>query len=84
LGKSVRTLGYILLAAGSSFILGGQFMVLKQHGLSELQQMMSPLNLRYYGAVLVIVAPGAALIALGQWLDARRRHRRRRSPYLSD
>jgi hypothetical protein len=67
-----------------ALILGGQIRVYWEHGVSELLQMMSPRNLSYYLAVAVVLMPGAALIGLGQWLEARRRHRQRCHSYLSD
>jgi hypothetical protein len=73
-----------LLVAGSAIILGGQIRVYREHGVSELLQMMSPCNFPYYGAVAVVLMPGATLIGLGQWLVVRRRRRRRRHSYSSD
>jgi hypothetical protein len=74
-----------LLVAGFALILEDLVSVSRQHGLGELLQTMSPLNLPYYRAALGVLVPGAAVAVLGQWLIARRRrHRRRRSTYLSD
>jgi hypothetical protein len=84
LGKYIRTLGYILLAAGAMFILGGQIRVLWQHGVGALLQMVSPRNLAFYAAAALILGPGAMLIVLGEWLDTKRRRRRRRTSYLTD
>jgi hypothetical protein len=84
LDKSIRSLGCILLVAGSVLILGGQIHVYREQGVSELQQMISLDNLRYYCAVVVVLMPGAILIGLGQWLVAKHRRRRRRHTYLSD
>lgn len=84
LGKPIRALGCILLVAGSAIILGGQIRVYREHGASELQQMMSLRNVPYYCAVAVVLMPGATLIGLGQWLVVRRRRRRRRHSYSSD
>jgi hypothetical protein len=69
-----------------ALILGGQIRVYREHGVSELLQMMSPRNLSYYCAVAVVLVPGAALIGLGQWFEARRRRLRRQRchSYLSD
>ena len=84
LGKSVRTLGCVLLLAGAALILEGQVRVYWEHGFGELQEMMSLHNLPYYRAAAGVLMPGTTLIALGQWLIAKRRRRRRRTTYLSD
>jgi hypothetical protein len=81
LGKPIRALGCILLIVGSAFILGSQIQVYRKHGFDELQQIMSVGNLPYYYAVAVMLMPGATLVALGQWLVARRRRRRRLNSY---
>jgi hypothetical protein len=74
-----------LLVAGFALILEDQVSIYREHGLGELLQTMSPLNLPYYRAVLGVLVPGAAIAALGQWQIARRRrYRRRRPTYLSD
>jgi hypothetical protein len=80
----IRILGLVLLSAGLALLVLGQVTVYRAHGLAELQQMMSPRNLQYYSAVLLVLMPGATLVPLGAWLDAKRRRRRRRSYYLSD
>jgi|SoiMethySBSTD1v2_1073268.scaffolds.fasta_scaffold374235_1 hypothetical protein len=82
LGKPIRALGCILLIVGSAFILGSQIQVYRKHGFDELQQIMSLGNLPYYYAVAFMLMPGAILVALGQWLVARRRRRRRLHSYL--
>ena len=73
--KSIRTLGYILLAVGAVLILGG-------HRLSALLQAMSLRNLPYHGAAVVVLTPGVSLTALGRRLVRKRRRRRR--THLSD
>ena len=74
----------MLLAVGLALILEGQIKVYWEHGPSELQQMMSPHNFQYYRGVAVVLMPGSTLIALGQWLVAKRRRRGRRSTYMVD
>ena len=82
LAKPIRALGCILLIVGSAFILGGQIQVYRKHGFNEFQQITSWGNLPYYCAAGAVLLPGATLIALGQWLVARRRRRRRLHSYL--
>ena len=85
LGKLIKVLGWVVLVAGLALILEHQVKLLREYGVGELLETMSPSNLAYYRGTAVVLAPGVALLTVGRWLAARsRRRRRRRRTYLTD
>jgi uncharacterized BrkB/YihY/UPF0761 family membrane protein len=70
--KFVKILGYVLLVAAALFIVTGYVLIAVNEGFGKLQEILSPFNIWTYGAVIVTLAPGIALIWLSDWLAASR------------
>jgi hypothetical protein len=80
MGKFIKLTGYIFLAAGAGVVLLNQIGVYMEHGWSGLQELLSQRNMWNFATTVVLLAPGLALVALGDKLIARRTRRRSRGP----
>jgi len=72
MGKFVKVVGYALLFAGALFILAGYIGAYLKEGFAGVQDLLSPFNVWNFAAVILTLAPGAALVWLGDWLIGRR------------
>jgi len=68
----IKVIGYVLLVAGALFVPAGYIGIVMTEGFGKLQEVLSPLNIWNWVAVVTTLAPGALLVWLGDWLIARR------------
>jgi hypothetical protein len=64
------------VAVGAGVVLLNHIGVYMEHGWSGLQEHLSPRNIWTYVTNVILLAPGLALVALGDKLIARRETRR--------
>jgi len=72
MGKFIKIAGYVFLAAGGLLILTGYVGIYMKEGFSGLQEVLSPFNVQNLIAVAITLAPGGALVWLGDYLMERR------------
>jgi hypothetical protein len=80
MGEFIKVVGYIFLAVGAAVVLLNQIGVYMEHGWRGLQELLSPRNVWTYATNAVLMAPGLALVVLGDKLIAKRARRRSRGP----
>jgi hypothetical protein len=71
LARVVTVVGWILLWAGAAFVIVGIVLTWYYGGFSKVQEIMDPFNVSQYIMTVVVLAPGFALIQLGEWLQRR-------------
>lgn len=71
--RIVRALGKILLGLGVIVMALGHILTIYYDGWERYTEIMSPYNVANYVVTLVILAPGAFLIWLADWLAERKR-----------
>lgn len=72
MGKFIKIAGYVLLGVGGLMILIGYVGIYMTEGFSGLQEVLSPFNVWNLIAVAITLAPGGALLWLGNYLVERR------------
>ena len=69
LGRVVTNVGYVLLCATAALLFLGLVSTWHYEGFSKVQEIMSPVNVVQYLTTLLMLAPGFALVKLGEWLE---------------
>jgi hypothetical protein len=72
-GRVIRVVGFILLALGAALIAAGCAVEFSRHGWAGLRELLTPFEIGNVLAVVLTLAPGLALVWIGDFLIGRER-----------